>query len=336
MSHGVAQAGFDIVEAVDVDEDSLTSLKMNHPGTLVERRPVEFLGTYGGPARFDWIGRWPDVVIGGPPCQGYSDAGRRDRKDPRAYRYHDFARVLRKYRPHAFILENVDSTVTIHGGEIFADMRRVLAEPGYFLECKVLRADHHGVAQERKRLFIVGSRHRGFQFPDRLPVDQCRTVRDAIGDLPPASRDGVVTLANGEIVTLHKAPKHKPHVIGRIRNLPEGGCAAQMEGGEHGGFHNSYKRLWWDRPALAITGQSGKPSSSPCIHPSEPRAWTLREAARLQSFPDDFRFAGTDTSIRQQIGNAVPPLLAQAVATALRQHLEANGVEILRSRPSAA
>jgi DNA (cytosine-5)-methyltransferase 1 len=129
MSHGVAKAGFKILQAVDVDADALASLKMNHPNTIIERKAVSWLGLHA-PAAFDWIGFKPDVVIGGPPCQGYSDAGRRDRNDPRAYRYHDFARIIRKYRPSAFILENVDSVVTIHRGEIFADMRRVLAEPG--------------------------------------------------------------------------------------------------------------------------------------------------------------------------------------------------------------
>ncbi|MGF9564990.1 DNA cytosine methyltransferase [Neorhizobium sp. BT27B] len=330
FSLGMAMANFHIAASIEYDKDAVATFKANHPpeGLMAFRSPIEIF-----PNIMLSFTRGIDVVVGGPPCQPFSEAGLQNPLDERKNLFREFVKTLRtvdsygKYKlPSAFVFENVEGLATTRGGKDLAVIQEALADCGYFLSTRVLDTSEYGLPQRRRRLIMVGSRFPGFEFPDPVPVEERTTLRDAIGDLPPPTADGIVQV-NGREVTGHTSPNHSADLVALISQIPEGGRLFDLEiEGAPKAFRGSYARLSWNRPSQTITGSFGKPSSARCIHPEQHRGLTVREAARLQGFPDGFRFHGGVGAVRMQIGNAVPPLLAYHIGTALRRHLEANGV----------
>lgn len=322
FSTGMQQAGFKIIGGVDFDRDAAASFRINHRvGGAHHAQMSSYTGQLGDfmkPYRFRGE---PNVVIGGPPCQAFSTNGERDPNDPRTKLYLSFVEFVVRRRPLAFVMENVANLPIIHGGRDMQAILRDLKPTGYHISFQVINAWEHGLPQARKRTVIVGSMFPGFRFPAPIPETDRKTVRDAIGDLPLPTEGGLVEVG-GKTITMHRAPQHTSEVVERIKRIPEGGRLQKVQAANEKkiGRHNTYGRLRWDEPALVITTSSGKPSSTPCIHPEQHRAWTLREAARLQGFPDDFEFVGGDESIRRQIGNAVPPRLGSVIGEALLRH----------------
>ncbi|KAF0958468.1 Modification methylase HaeIII [Rhodococcus sp. T7] len=280
------------------------------------------------------LGEKPDWVVGGPPCQGYSTVGKRNRSDPRNVLFLEFRRIVKGLRPKGFVIENVLGLKDMSFEQEVAESFREL---GYRVQFMVLTAAEHGVPQLRRRVVFVGHLDRGlFQGP---PVTRDSetfvTVADAIDDLPvvgpgeSASRyrraprtvyQKEMRLPSDKEIQGHLVSKHPEQLVHAISFIPDGGNRQSIppEFQPKSGFHNSYSRLASWLPAVAVTQNLGKPSGTRCIHPTQHRGLTTREGARLQSFPDRFHFLGGVTDQRQQVGNAVPPKLAEALGLALQ------------------
>lgn len=275
----------------------------------------------------------PDWVVGGPPCQGYSTVGKRDRLDPRNVLFMEFMRIVKGLKPKGFVIENVLGLKTMAFEQEVAETFREL---GYRVQFMVLTAAEHGVPQLRRRVVFVGHRDRGmFQGPAVThDPDTYVSVNDAIGDLPALGPGEATTRYRkhpftpyqkemhlpGDQLQGHLVSKHPDYLVKAISHIPDGGNRRSIPADlqPKGGFHNSYSRLASWLPAVAITQNLGKPSGTRCIHPTQDRGLTTREGARLQSFPDRFHFLGGTVSQRQQVGNAVPPKLAEALGSALQ------------------
>jgi DNA (cytosine-5)-methyltransferase 1 len=285
-----------------------------------------------------------DIVIGGPPCQGFSLLNKNRNADPRKQLWRPFMEIVDRSGAQVFVMENVRQLLT---SAEFHEIRTEAERLGFGVASAVLCAADYGVPQERYRAFVVGSRgpHPSDTFPPkpthtkphaqpegtRSPlfdlfapeIQSWRTVRDAIGDLP----DPVGTELRDEPgpLDLHFGRTPSPMSEQRYRVVPPGGNRfdLQREAPEltpacwirkKSGGTDLFGRLWWDRPSVTIRTEFFKPEKGRYLHPVEHRPITHREAARLQSFPDSFVFTGSKIEIARQIGNAVPPRLSAAVA----------------------
>lgn len=350
VAHGLHQAGgFETLLANDVDADMCKSFALNMPKINVicdSIANIDFKSLIGK--------NKVDIVVGGPPCQAYSTSGKRLLEDPRASLYQQYYRALVETQPQMFIYENVRGLLSMANGRLFDEVQRLFASLGYFVEAQVLNAADYGVPQERERVIVVGVRDGiKFEYPQKTHASRSSqkngdlfssklsphlTLADAIGDLPfieagESSNRYASKPKNAFQELMRKnAPKelmdqvaanHGESLMRVIRNVPEGGIKKDIpeEFRPKSGFPNSYGRLWWDRPSMTITRNLGTPSSARCIHPKCDRALTTREGARIQSFPDNFQFFGSRSKKNLQIGNAVPPLLAKALAKQVKKAL---------------
>jgi DNA (cytosine-5)-methyltransferase 1 len=292
-----------------------------------------------------------DVVIGGPPCQGFSLLNKNRENDPRKELWRPFLEVVKRSGASVFVMENVPQLIgTFEHGKIVES-----AESMGFKVCgeKLLAADY-GVPQTRVRAFIVGCNFKdpSILFPPRkthynpngngrqlsLPIvskngympgcKRWRTVRDAVGDLPEPQGTSIRDLPPPLDLHFGRTPTELSKK--RYRAIPEEGMnrfdlqriAPELTPKcwirKKTGGTDLFGRLWWDRPAFTMRTEFFKPEKGRYLHPVQHRPITHREAARFQSFPDDFRFTGTKIEIAKQIGNAVPPLLAARVADVVR------------------
>ncbi len=319
----LADVGFEPVMAVEIDHAAAMTFKGNFGCEVVD-------GPIQGVRRFPEA----DVVIGGPPCQGFSPLGR-DRDDAsRALLnelWQEYLRAVKQVQPRAFVIENVPEFLR---SEQFQQLMRELGRDRKLRRYKfaygVLNAADYGVPQRRRRgLFVAVLDHQpvwppppthGPDSPDKTPY---RTVRDAIGDLPrkPTERD------------LHWGRTPRPSSLERYKAIPAGGNRFDLQrnrpdltpacwANKPTGTTDVMGRLWWDRPALTIRTEFFKPEKGRFLHPVANRPITHREAARLQTFPDWFEFEGSKIEIARQIGNAVPPILAQEIGRFVRSALD--------------
>lgn len=297
-----------------------------------------------------------DVIIGGPPCQGFSRVGRGKMRnlrndptyihDPRNQYYSEFIRFVATLRPLVFAMENVPDLQYYVDGEglLLTKALERFRELGYTVEARVLQADRYGVPQTRRRLFIVGNRlGRPIRWPEQIEGESI-TVWQAIGDLPMVSHkhrqdeiayrpraelndyQRLMRQGSGDVLYNHQTRWHNEQDLGAFVRLSEGGryvdLPAEYKRYRDDIFKDKYWKLYRERPSWTIEAHIGKDTYRH-IYPSRegepepPRTISVREAARLQSFPDRFRFLGPFTLQFRQVGNAVPPLLAQAVAEAI-------------------
>ena len=289
-----------------------------------------------------------DVVIGGPPCQGFSLLNKGRAEDPRKQLWRPFLEVVRRSRASVFVIENVPQILgTPEHGEIVHEAEML----GFNVTSGKLCAADFGVPQVRWRAFIIGSRisDPSDVFPPRKTHfspdsrDACkliggaipwRTVRDAIGDLPPPV--GIDVRRVDPPLDLHFGRSPTPTSMQRYMAIPDEGMnrfdlhrvapsitpdcwIRKTKGGT-----DLFGRLWWDRPSVTIRTEFFKPEKGRYLHPEQHRPITHREAARFQSFPDRFAFCGSKIEIAKQIGNAVPPLLAARIADCVRALLPAH------------
>ncbi|MFT4189183.1 MAG: DNA cytosine methyltransferase [Aeromicrobium sp.] len=330
LSWGLQQSGMDCLLASDHWSDAVTTYRHNLPGHPVLEKDVRDLSVREIEKH---LTRQPDWIVGGPPCQGYSTVGKRDRHDPRNVLFLEFRRIVAGIQPEGFVIENVLGMKDMSFEQEVCDSFRQI---GYTVRFMVLTAAEHGVPQLRRRVVFVGHKTRGlFQGPlVTHDSESFVTVDEAIGDLPPLGPgESAVNYSaapstvyqkemrrDSRLLQGHQVSKHPSHLVEAISHVPDGGNRSSIP--EHlqprGGFHNSYSRLASWLPAVTITQNLGKPSGTRCIHPFQDRGLTTREGARLQSFPDRFHFLGGITSQRLQVGNAVPPLLAQALGESLQ------------------
>ena len=272
-----------------------------------------------------------DLVVGGPPCQGFSIQRIGLDHDVRNHLVMEFGRLVSELKPQLFLMENVPGLMGKRGKTLVAEFRRYLEASGYEVTSAIINAADYGVPQLRKRVLFAGWRFGQLEFAIPSPtfcVDNYRTVAEAFYGLPSPPKD--FTPHPGD--ALHRRMKLSPLNQKRIELIPPGGGMQDLPdelkvdchkiGAEKIGHRYVYGRLAPDKPAATITARFDSFTRGKFGHPSEPRNMTLREGARLQSFPDSFKFLGTQEEIAAQIGNAVPPLFAEIIARAAAQYLD--------------
>lgn len=313
---------FKATYAVEMDEDAAATYRANF-GNHVFCGPIEQVESFES----------VDVIIGGPPCQGFSPLNMRGVGLERRTLWREYLRALEEAEPDAFLMENVPQLLRSAEYEHF---KKAAGEIGFEIVDDVLNAANFGVPQTRKRAIVIGSRLGTPALPSgefrpvgaASPGDKMwQTVRNAIGDLPGKPNEK----------SWHRARNPRPESVERYETIPAEGegrfelaerrpditpdCWLRKEKGST----DVFGRLWWDRPAYTIRTEFYKPEKGRYLHPKEHRPITVREAARCMSFPDDFKLPEDQsmTSIAKQIGNAVPPLLALRLAEGLADHIEA-------------
>lgn len=341
LSYGFSKLEeFEIVMANEIETDISKAYSLNHPDVNMINCDINDLTEE---VIKDAIGdNVIDVVVGGPPCQSYSTLGKRQ-MDDRANLFMQYKRVLSIIRPRAFVFENVTGILSMDKGNLFKNVQKEFKELGYQLKYKILNAVDYGVPQQRERVILVGflnGNHYEYPAPTHgeglIPHV---TLKDAIGDLPVIGSGQTKNEYSGDVsnaflkfvrkngtteLTEHSAPKNGEHLIKIMQALKDGQSKDDLPEGirPKSGYGNTYAKLWWEKPSTTITRNFACPSSSRCIHPRDSRAMSIREGARLQSFPDDYQFYGADGMKRLEIGNAVPPLLSVAIAKEMLKTLE--------------
>jgi DNA (cytosine-5)-methyltransferase 1 len=331
LSLGAEMAGISVRYAIEIDPDAAKTFKKNHPDAKVICEDIRKIN----PTDLIDVNNPVFIIMGGPPCQGFSMSNTisRNMDNPKNFLFKEFVRFVKEIKPIWFVLENVKGLTSMNQGNTQHLIEDCFRELGYTVKSKVLCASDYGVPQNRHRFFMVGNRlNIDFDFPKE--AKEKISVIDAISDLP--------SLTNGEILenapytksisevseyiklmrkdsisaTQNYVSKNNNLVIERYKHIKQGENWSSIP--EHlmqnyadkRRCHSGiYKRLIADAPSVVISNYR----KSMLIHPFEHRGISVREAARLQSFPDNFTFEGCLSHIQQQIGNAVPPLLSKAV-----------------------
>ena len=342
LSYGFAKSDFfDIIFANDIDKDTLNAYAFNHKGVKILHKDIAEL-SQNELQKFGAI----DILLGGPPCQSYSTLGKR-KMDKRAHLFTEYLRILEILQPKAFVFENVVGLISMQKRELFKQICKEFESLGYKIFYQILNAVHFGVPQIRERVFVVGVHtsicSQDFAFPKPTHLSGKKgfanfiTLQNALGDLPPiksgenGDKKGFLHEPNNEFLHFvrksknlseHCSPKNNPNLIRIMQTLKDGQCKDDLPAHirPKSGYTNTYAKMWWQQPAPTITRNFATPSSSRCIHPRDSRALSIREGARLQSFPDDFVFVGSESAKRLQIGNAVPPLVSIALANAVQEY----------------
>ena len=328
MSLGFEQSGFNILLGVDIWKDALKTYAFNHKQSKVLCANMSILT--GNDVKKCIGDKVVDVIIGGPPCQGFSIAGKRIVDDERNHLYKGFVRMVKYFKPCAFVMENVPNILSIGNGIIKKKIIGDFCSLGYNVETRVLMASDYGVPQNRKRAVFVGLLNGTFDF-DMPIVGHKVTTGEALSDLPEYSiEDGAEypiepqsdyqSCMRKESVAVynHEITVHKEQTVRIISLVPDGGNYKNLPNELQGirKVHIAWTRLNSRRPSLTIdTGHRHH------FHYKWNRVPTVRECARIQSFPDDYVFLCSKTSQYKQVGNAVPPLLAKAIADKLKENL---------------
>lgn len=335
LSLGFQQAGFNILVGVDNEQAALDTFEYNHKNAVGVNADLSKQETFDLIQKTAGL-RKIDVIIAGPPCQGFSLTGPRNFDDPRNKLYLAVIEMVNQYKPMGFIIENVPGMANMYDGQVRDAVLRRFIDMGYNTRCQILKACDYGVPQMRRRLVFMGVRSDIGEphFPDPVfgPSTErpYRTCREAISDLPtrlnelgkeidsysgPAMTDYQKMMrGNCSVLYNHVATDHKAFVKETIALVPEGGNYKDLPAGvgESRKFHMAWTRLDGNAPARTVdTGHRN------LFHYELNRIPTVRESARIQSFPDDFVFRGTRTKQDRQVGNAVPPLLGRALAEEL-------------------
>lgn len=309
---------FETVLAIDKWDIALKTLQKNKPNSniliqdmslLQEDKIIEIKKEYGD----------IKVVIWWPPCQGFSQAGQRNAKDPRNQLYKSYIHFIKIVNPEWFVFENVHGilSMTMKDGKKFIDaILKDFNSLWYSVTLNALSAKDFWVPQDRKRVIIIWNRN-GKDVPYLKPttLNQYITVRDVIWDL-----ESLESNQRSLIDPYHFALEHSKRHISWLKNVPEGHSAHEYKPENWmtaKWYWTTYKRIWWDRPSPTITTCFSSISSQNNVHPLNTRALTIREAMRIQTFPDSFQFEGSWRDIRTQIGNAVPPKLWEEIAKQL-------------------
>lgn len=360
-------AGWDVVLAADVNNDACATYSLNFAGANVWCTDLAEVSTSNLLKKAGLAGETIDLIVGGPPCQGFSTAGSRDWTDPRNRLLRQFVEIVTSVKPTWFIMENVEGLLTAKQGYFFIEAVMRLLAAGYWIRAEKVYMENYGLPQRRKRVFVVGNlEQKEFLFPPAnfsdvsqenpfaqlslFTVSKGLSLLDAISDLPSVTSSGEVWYqtepqniyqamlrrTDRKPVTLHSIQKLNDENIYRVKLLKQGQTMRDlpealwhpsfarrayrrvMDGTpteKRGGAPSGLKRLKADEPSLTITSAAAREF----IHPCQDRPLSIRECARIQSFPDWFEFAGSRTSIVTQIGNAIPPLFMKILATHINE-----------------
>ncbi len=324
---GASMAGIEIKCAIEKDIYSVETYKHNHPNINIINNDIRDVNTS------ELINIKPFIIFGGPPCQGFSLSNTKTRNDNNKNNqlFWEFIRFVEELKPDWFLFENVAGITSYKNGETIKKLNNLFSESGYISKSAILFASEYGVPQARNRFFMVGNKHNiDFQFPAKHQNQI--TVQEAIADLPdlkngdnfdelPYKISNTTEYAqlmrkNSVKSSQNYVSKNQDYIIERYKHIKQGqNWSAIPENlmrnykdvnNCHSGI---YKRLEANKPSVVIANYR----KNMLIHPFQDRGLSVREAARLQSFPDDYIFKGSLMHIQQQIGNAVPPLLAKAI-----------------------
>lgn len=360
ISVGLGDAGYDVLLANDIDPASGRSYVRNFPGHTFIGGDVHALTVQKIRKETGLRAGELDLLIGGPPCQGFSIIGARETDDPRNDLFRQFLRIAKDLRPRALVIENVPGLATLDGGRVLTEICNGVLGLGYSISFAELLAAQYGVPQMRWRMLFVGFRDDldvppGMGFPKPTHgqrgigelVPNCTisaedaagflNTRDAIGDLPPVEAGGETDVYLGKPTTPyqremrrglrkelfnHYAPKLSEQNLTRLaalkagqdwRDLPRDLLPDGMKRAKRKDHTRRYSRMTWDGVPRSIITRFRDPKSGEYTHPEQHRTISIREAARIQSFPDRFAFEGSHSEQYDQIGNAVPPRLAEAI-----------------------
>ncbi|MFN7924014.1 MAG: DNA cytosine methyltransferase [Bryobacteraceae bacterium] len=382
LSFGFQNAGFQIAFANDINEEYANTYRLNHEGTKFFRESIEDLTTRDV-FRKTGLGKTDiDILIGGPPCQGFSiNAPKRSLEDDRNHLFREYGRlVLEGLRPKVIVMENVPGMVSLDGGRFIKDIYALFEGAGYRMRHMILCAAHYGIPQERWRLFFIGTilKNAEISFPEPTHYAPVRanftggrsmtwlpsiqngvqrpnlfgmilkpftTVQDAIGDLPalgirqgteeaeysgvPATPYQRLMRAKSRLLFNHVAGSLSKQNLERLKHIKPGGSWREiprellpkgMKKARRSDHTRRYGRIDPDGLSGTVLTKCD-PHWGSFFHYEQDRALTVREAARIQSFPDDYRFYGSRVSQYEQVGNAVPPLLAETLAKHIRSTL---------------
>ncbi|MBZ1513123.1 DNA cytosine methyltransferase [Leuconostoc mesenteroides] len=354
FSYGMERAGIDVVAAVEIDSKIAATYEENHPQTFMINSDVRKIAANHSDSGFEntivisdlFAGNSVDIIFGGPPCQGFSMAGRRIRKDKPFFEdernrlFLEFHRMVKNLNPKVFIIENVPGILNYDNGRVKQEIYEKFKSIGYDVSSRILSADRFGVPQKRKRAIFIGNRV-GISSSELFPKEtydkqNAVTVWDAIGDLPSLnSGEGTeITKYNQSAKTQyqrqmrntvndyffnHVSSTHSEKTL-KIMSLIKPGQTLKdlpkqfQTKSVHSGAYGRMKKY---EPSYTLTTRINTPSVGRITHPIDNRTITPREAARIQSFPDSYHFLGDITTVGMQIGNSVPPLLAQAIGKSI-------------------
>jgi DNA (cytosine-5)-methyltransferase 1 len=332
MSYGFGHADtanvhFDVLGGLDVDAPANATYEamVGRPALHIDVRTLEDPGRLAAASEvWGLVAGVPTVLIGCGPCQGFSSHRKKDpRDDDRDSLIEVFGRVAARLQPDLVLMENVPEMLAAKHWHHFSSWKRSLEEVGYRIRVLIYNLAGFGVPQERFRALAIAARDwRDFEMPEpSLTASEFVTVRDAIGHLPPLNSGQTDPLDE-----MHQTSRHRKSTVDLIRLIPpDGGSRAALPPGvgpkcwrRVDGFRDVYGRLAWDRPAVAITARCRTPSCGRFVHPDQHRGLSVREAALLQGFPSDYVFRGPFDDRFKQIGNAVSPRFAKAIA----EHLD--------------
>lgn len=329
LSYGFIEAGYDVVLGIDHWQDAIKTFEHNHKGStglvanLFNETPKEISKKTGI--------KKADIIIGGPPCQGFSIAGKRIVDDERNKLYKSFVSFVEFYKPQVFLMENVPNIVSMGQGIVKETIIKDFENLGYKVVCKVLLASEFGVPQNRRRAFFIGTKNnKEFIFP-KSTTENPVNAKDAISDLPEKSlADGTkyktepksdyqkLIREKSAGINNHEITNHSEQTTSIISLVPDGGNYKDLpeELRKTRNVNIAWTRLNSKKPSFTIdTGHRHH------FHYKFNRVPTVRESARIQSFPDTFIFSGSKTSQYKQVGNAVPPILAEVLAKSLKKYL---------------
>lgn len=316
FSLGFEWAGFKNVFSVEIDHEICETYRRNFPNHNLLERDITQISDDEIRKLID--GENIDVVIGGPPCQGFSMAGNIGRKfvdDPRNQLFKEFVRVVDLVRPKCFVMENVARLYTRLGGKTRKEIIQYFENLGYVVEARIVCASEYGVPQNRNRVLFIG-KYGGdskckIQFPkkkDGAPL----TIKDAIDHYPPLKSGETSNIPN------HEAMAHSAQMLDKMSYVLDGGSRNDIPENirPQKGDIRKYIRYDSTKPSICITGDMRK-----VFHYNQNRALTVRELAAIQTYPDDFIFFGNRIKQQQMVGNSVPPVLAKSIAEAIKTML---------------
>jgi len=340
ISCGFQMAGFKILGGIDNAPFAIESYKHNFPNSLSQ---VGDLSNINFERLKQDLVTSPDVIVGGPPCQGFSFAGNRLESDPRNQLFHSFASAVSYFKPRAFLIENVVGLTQMAKGEIKNKISNIFKNIGYQVSSEILNAADYGVPQSRKRVFFIGLKEKEFKFPNPTHGESSDlfyqlkpyvTCSEAWEDIPSLAGDMKIEFKKDNFNDFvkemrqdkgldaawlnHVGAKHSKAVLEAISHVPNGGDRRNLP--QHlkdkRKYNTAFVRLHSGKPARTVdTGHRQ------IFHYKFNRNPTVRENARLQSFPDSFLFKGIKCQQERQVGNAVPPLLIKAIASQIKELL---------------
>jgi len=363
LSEGLRMAKIQVIYANEIDKWAKMTYEYNHKDTIFHCGDITKLTVNNINSalqkKFGFGVENIDIMAGGPPCQGFSIIGQRNIDDPRNHLFREFLRLVKQIKPKIFIMENVFGLLSIQNGKVKDEIIEVFTKAGYIMaEPKVLSSCDFGVPQIRRRVFFLGIRKDLSSFPLVYPLPTHKvisdnkafkliTVKDAISDLPekviessgidagevvsynnntPTNYQSLMR-GNCKTVYNHHTKRLLETRMERISKLSEGATKESLPKElQTGGHENKYRRLSFNEPSPTLTAHMSKDLSD-FIHPKYNRPITVREAARIQSFSDNYIFLGSEFQQLKQIGNAVPPLLAKAIGNSIVEQLKS--IEIL-------